>query len=780
MEVKELEYNSPAARLQASRRWEAKVSARQKFNGHCLEAIWHFLNDNGIVLPRYKSQFKENKSQILQYEDYGDQLEVTFGRLINMYYTIKDSGFSLGAAFMGTEGQIETQTIVHACSRAKLDQVWILRKEQIIRKTYRNWLAQGMAEGWLFNYTPVHIVLTVPHADGLYKGKRFYGDQILSDFNLIRKNALWLSMVHGGEYGLETKRGRSENGLHIHVHSFALLNKIYDVSKFEKASFDDLITLLYWADSKLKKQNRLFESEEDAFFALGGLKRRQLVRMAKLAYMGKKVTASDFQNVLFILWRKQTGSFKIWVEKLYRFKKGSDKKWITEYVKPKGFERGKGETEINIIEPGSDAPPLKLQRKKFYIDEDSPLEDWTAGILECIKYHFKGDTFYNPKTKEWDVLLMMEVLNNTVNKRFYGRYGAFYKTPQLSFNFGAEDTAAGVLPEYESGEIESVKKRFPLRTNMIEEIMRLSKVADLKRLMRTSKNRLAEILASMLRGETEKENRAKYIETERAEIESLYTKEEIVSMINNYRAAFTAENMSVTDLAQMLAAYLYDKANAADYDPSKPAAVVEDSAPKAANVINNLINPFTMEIEPSPESWDYCVYHPGERKHTSRYAVENNCVSRETDLTKFTFFSKNISRKTLIRAMMTNRLNDVKKKDQTTAESEALVKNLMNLDQELNRLGAYSDYVFSFRNKVVNWTEYDSMGPVNKMKYMVDCKIKYLAEKGVSVSLLKNGQVHISGGSLFDAGSITVKERPMNAIQQPKKDQYGNDPDLPF
>ena len=778
METKELEYNSPAARLQASRRWEYKVAARQKYNAHCLESIWHFLNDNGIVLPRYKSQYKENKSQILQYEEYGDQLEISFGRLINMYYTIKDSGLSLGAAFMGNDGQIETQTIVHACSRAKLDQVWILRKEQIIRKTYRNWLAQGMTEGWLFNFTPVHIVLTVPHADGLYKGKRFYGDEILNDFNLIRKNALWLAMVHGGEYGLETKRGSHwKMGLHIHVHSFALLNQFYDTSKFDKLSRFDLIQAITWADTK---KYQIFESEEEAEFHFSDFKKADLVRLAVKLYKGRRVTPAALQNVLFHLWRKQTGAFKIWVEKLYRFKKGSDKKWLTEYVKPKGFERGKGETEINILEPGDDAPPLKLQRKKFYIDEDSPLEDWTAGILECIKYHFKGDTFYNPKTKEWDVLLMMEVLNNTVNKRFYGRYGAFYKTPQLSFNFGAEDTAAGVLPEYESGEIESVKKRFPLRTNMIEEIMRLSKVADLKRLMRTSKNRLAEILASMLRGETEKENRAKYIETEGAEIESLYTKASIVSMINNYRAAFTAENMSVTDLAQMLAAHLYDKANAADYDPSKPAAVVEDSAPKAANVINNLINPFTMEVEPSAESWDYCVYHPGDRKHTSRYAVENNCVSRETDLTKFTFFSKNISRKTLIRAMMTNRLNDVKKKDQTTAESEALVKNLMNLDHELNRLGAYSDYVFSFRNKVVNWTEYDSMGPVNKMKYMVDCKIKYLSEKGVSVSLLKNGQVHISGGSLFDSGSITVKEQPMNTIQQPKKDQYGNDPDLPF
>lgn len=672
------DFDTPAGKVAAARAWDMKISNRQKFNRHCLTAIKEFLEDQEIYLPDFKSDYKRDRRQILQYDTHGEDLERAFGRLISMYYTIKESGWSLGAAFMGRNGDVETRTLAHACSRNKLDQVWILRKEQLIRRTYKNWLAVGMAEGWLFKYTPVHIVLTVPHGGGEYKGKRFFGDELLNDFNLIRKNPLWLAMVHGGEYGLETKRSRSwQNGLHIHLHSFTMLNKYYDRSHFKKLSKTHLVDLLTW----VSRRSKIFESETEAREFFEEKTKGELYAYAMQEFEFRKVTEADFQNVLWNLWNRQTGATKVWVEKLYRYKKDPEtNKWITEYVENKQDKDLLAEPDG----PGTEIfkPQLLQVRKKFYIDDKSPLEDWTAGILECIKYHFKGDTFYNSDTKEWDVLLMMEVLNNTENKRFYGRFGAFYKEKQLSFNFGKEDEAAAVLPEFNKGELEAVAAQYPTRADLIAKILELNQGANVNLLNRTNKARLTEILAAKLRGPGEG-----------------------ITEFDN------SENMAV-----------------------------EDTAPKVANAVEGLINPFTLEV-PTEEEYDFCVFHPAERAHQSRYALENNCMSRETDLTKFTFFSKKTSIKSLIRAMMTNRLKDIKQKDPLALEAENLNKYLIELNGLFESLGYEQDYLFSWRAENINWSVYDQLGPVAKLRYLAEKREEYLKMRGVVAKQAPDGSM---------------------------------------
>lgn len=755
-------FDSPEGRRRANRMFEFKIMARQKMNRNCLAAIEGFLADQGISLPKYKSQYRQQKDTLLQYrthEGEAESMEPAFGRLISMYYTIKDSGYSLGAAFMDREGRVETQTVVHACSRAKLDQVWNLRKEQIVRRTYQTWLAKGMADGWLYNYTPVHIMLTVPHQGGIYKEKRFYGDEILSDFNLVRKNPLWLAMVHGGEYGLETKRGRKDNGLHIHVHSFTLLNSHYDYRVLAKASREDLLWLIWQAD--LRSRERVFDSEEAVALYFEEHKRKELSKIVWDTYRGRAVTVGEFQNVLYRLWERQTGGFKIWVERLYRFKKypkeaGQSKAaWVTEYVKPKGWDTSARETEINI---GAPFPELKLQRKKFYINQDSPVEDWTAGILECIKYHFKGDTFYDAKTREWDVLLMMEVLNNTVNKRFYGRFGAFYRTPELSFNFGQEDQAEGVLPEASETRLGELMKYY--RADLIEMILKLSPKADAARLARTRKRRLCEILAALESGRADKAETRIATETD-AEVLAAYPFEDLLALLRTYRPGFKPKEGETTaaDLARIISEiYMQRVATGMDFD-TPPVEEPTDESPKARRVLENLLDPFTLTA-PDPDGWDYCIFHPADRSHRSRYAQENDHASVERDLGKFLFISKKTSLKSIIRAIMTNRISEITQKDATAAQSNLYRDQLFQLDGELNRLGYYADYLFSWRPVAVAWEEYDRMGPLLKMGHMVRAKIEYLNSKGVGVKELKSGELSFDAANLF-ATAVTVEEIPI-------------------
>ncbi len=74
----------------------------------------------------------------------------------------------------------------------------------------------------------------------------------------------------------------------------------------------------------------------------------------------------------------------------------------------------------------------------------SPLADYTSGVMECIKYHFKPDCL----TKVgggYDMPLILDVLANTHNLRMYSRFGAFYKEPALNFNSVHDPTPADEL-----------------------------------------------------------------------------------------------------------------------------------------------------------------------------------------------------------------------------------------------------------------------------------------------------------------------------------------------
>lgn len=72
------------------------------------------------------------------------------------------------------------------------------------------------------NYDLMHLTLTVPHyLESGFNGDKYYYSRIVELFNFMRKDKVWLSMVYGGEFGVETTM--SKNGLNIHIHALLLV-----------------------------------------------------------------------------------------------------------------------------------------------------------------------------------------------------------------------------------------------------------------------------------------------------------------------------------------------------------------------------------------------------------------------------------------------------------------------------------------------------------------------------------------------------------------------------
>ncbi len=371
--VKQTEYKN---------KFEAKLSWKRKEALRLSKSIFDFIDEQtDYKLPEHKHLHNYK----VEVDDLISDIDDEFHEIINLYYILRRVGFTLGSLFEDSDGEYRTVPIMHIYSRNRVDPVWNWRKSQLVRQLFKKYIFEKKI--WE-NTFPVHMVLTVPHQDGRYEGKQFYGDLVLKKFNWMRKQVWWKKMVDGGEYGLEVKRGKGgKHGMHIHIHSLVLLRKGVSFKAFTK-----------------------------------------------------EVKSS---------WLKITGATQLWVEPLYFFKKDDSGRYITE-LKPKGNLETKesvdGMYQTDFVETGE----FIVSRKKFYIDreirkvnKDDSLtlqeksekiaEMYLSGVMETVKYHFKQDSFFD-NNGVYDVFLLNDVLQNTKYKRLFGRYGSMYGQPDLNFN----------------------------------------------------------------------------------------------------------------------------------------------------------------------------------------------------------------------------------------------------------------------------------------------------------------------------------------------------------
>jgi hypothetical protein len=190
----------------------------------------HILKENEVSLKDEPIQKNTNHHDFWKYDEYGDALYKAYGDLARMYYNLILCSIKAEAQFMNPDttapNTYETQLMACVYSKHRLDPIWNYRKSKLIRKKYTDYLQETQIHK---KYLPIHLTLTVPHKDGAFRGKRYYGTDLIACFNLLRKTETWKKYIHAGEYGLETKPSKN-HGLHIHIHSLCFQNPDYPVS----------------------------------------------------------------------------------------------------------------------------------------------------------------------------------------------------------------------------------------------------------------------------------------------------------------------------------------------------------------------------------------------------------------------------------------------------------------------------------------------------------------------------------------------------------------------
>jgi hypothetical protein len=425
-----------SARVQSNMRQMSRISYKRKEALELAEAIKEFFEDNDIPLSQFRKPKKKkdeklkgyienkhyNESEAVAFEKEkerydalgidtkgmklierrskeSDPLEAhtmypDFVELSKAYFNLVTGNKSIVARFKSGD-KVGVQLMAHWYSRHKICPVWNMRKSQIIRKKYREFLENysvaadenGIQELLIKSHIPVHMVLTLPHSGGEFQGQRFYARKLLQYFHEMRRCKFFKDGIFGGEYGLEIKKSAT-NGLHIHLHSFCFLKRDGD----------------------------------------------------------NKTCVNAFRDLLSKKWEQLTGAKFCHFETLYYYKRDPDnaKSWIMEHSRKRnkdGVYDYEYENNIEIVQDSTGEWVRrfpKFVRKKHYITAESTIEEYTSGVMECIKYHFKMDD-YKDGAGEWDVPLIMDILNNSVNLRFYSRYGGFLKIPDLNFNTTAKE-----------------------------------------------------------------------------------------------------------------------------------------------------------------------------------------------------------------------------------------------------------------------------------------------------------------------------------------------------
>lgn len=307
--------------------------------------------------------------------------------MVNAYFDLTQFNWGVYAIFKKPD-QSKQHMVSAFHSKNKFDSVFNMRKRQRVCAIWRNYLSETKIYK---DFDVIHLVLTVPHKDGLYKGKRYYAGDIIRNFNLMRKNKKFLKYIHGGEYGVEHTY-TEKNGFHIHLHCLV----------FQKKGF---------------KVNEVRE---------------------------------DLQKI----WAKLTGGGRLWYETLYVYQKDENDNWVMNYKEQVvEYDEIANHTEYETIR----------YRKKFRLGEqykwfrglpeDEKLNMYLFGILECIKYHFKGEVF-SSKEKKYDPNYIEEVLNNYKGLRMYAKFGAFYREERLNYTQKTKDAKQTTI-DFDGSETET-------------------------------------------------------------------------------------------------------------------------------------------------------------------------------------------------------------------------------------------------------------------------------------------------------------------------------------
>ena len=254
----------------------------------------------------------------------------------------------------------------HTCKH-KLCSVCNAQRAKKVRKTWRNFFESN--PDLLENYDFMHLTLTVPHEGGEFGGKRWYADELMKEFNWMRKKAFWKKRVYAGEFGVEVTK--NDNGLHIHIHSMLLVYK-------GKQNRNELHRAIYMAWNKQTAGDADFEPLTDDA--------REAARKGNSCLSDR-----DLDQI------NANGSVLMGLESLY----------VTSKEARPGF--------------------LHCQRTgkhKRYVTGRDDFETFMGGVMECIKYHFQPMAIQDDDSLDFD--LIVQLLPAIKGRPLYRKFGAFH------------------------------------------------------------------------------------------------------------------------------------------------------------------------------------------------------------------------------------------------------------------------------------------------------------------------------------------------------------------
>ncbi|PHN05868.1 protein rep [Flavilitoribacter nigricans] len=255
----------------------------------------------------------------------------------------------------------------HTCKH-KLCAVCNAQRAKKVRRTWWNFFEEY--PDLIRQYDFMHLTLTVPHdATNSFRGQRWYADELMKEFNYMRKKAFWKKMVYAGEFGVEVTK--NQNGLHIHIHALLLVHK------------------------SLQNRNSLHRQILLAWnMQTAGSGQRNEITAAEKASILKSNCLLTPEDVNCL---SPDGATLIGLESLYL--RSDQEKRGYRYDERSGYW-------------------------KRYVRPEDGFDTFLGGIMECIKYHFQPMAMYEDGTLDFE--LITEILPAIKGKPLYRKFGAFH------------------------------------------------------------------------------------------------------------------------------------------------------------------------------------------------------------------------------------------------------------------------------------------------------------------------------------------------------------------
>ncbi len=359
--------------------------------------------DTGII--EYSQRTMRNRKRGNKITSYARQNAKTYKELDKYLLTMDSSGkaFMYAANFRAKLQSCCSHTLVrehhspktyefiaaHTCKH-KMCHVCNSERSRVLRRKYGKYFDANefvdRKTGEVLtkdDFDFMHLTLTVPHDENGYRGQKWYAQELIQEFNFMRKKAFWQKHVFAGEFGVEVTK--NNNGLHIHIHALLLVNKA-------KQNRNDLHAqiLVNWNNQTAMQGDKTPVNDE---------------RLEAIKKSNKTLSESALKRLL------TTGSTMVSLENLYVYNR----------------------TKTHYTDKWND----DLKKWKHYVNtKDS--KELMAGVMECIKYHFEP-LCLNKSTGEYDFDLMAEILPAIVGKPLYRKFGNWHGVKQLNIIESRED-----------------------------------------------------------------------------------------------------------------------------------------------------------------------------------------------------------------------------------------------------------------------------------------------------------------------------------------------------